>query len=139
MIFPFVIKYSKRFEFTPSNEQIVLKTLTKELKKLKIDQIEIEKHEIKFSNSLFNGQNIIHVLSPIDAGLITINKEQQNISFQFSTMRTFYIACALAVLTGIILQDKLVGVGLFFWIYGFNIIASYIRLPNLVQKFINVI
>lgn len=133
MIFPFIIKHTKQYKFSISNEDEVLKILAKEFKKLKVDQTEIKEKQLSYTNGLFNGQGKTHVLAPIDTGLITVNKNEGVITFEFSTMRTFYLSTAIAVLTGIFLQDKLIGLGLFFWVYGLNIITTVYRLPFLLK------
>ena len=139
MIFPFVITYKKKYDPNENSDSVLIQKFSKEIKKLKVDNIEVKEHQLNYTNGLFNGQGRTHVLAPIDSGAISVDSIEKTITFQFSTMRTLYITSAISVLVGVFAQDKLIGFGLFFWLYGLNVAISAYRLPYLITQLMKVL
>ena len=136
MIFPLSLKYKGKilFEINATDIETICNILENKFKELKVDKIIRKGNEIAFNNKIFNRQSNLNVLKLLDRGIIIVHDNVNEVKYEFSTKRGAIITFLMCTFFILIFQSWFVGIFLFAWLYGMNILIVTIRLNNLTRR-----
>ena len=141
-MFPFELRLRKKLgqeALDITSETVILDFFEKEFIKRKADNVRNENFELKFNNKFFSPLSGNHIMSLIDSGKIKINNKKENtveVEYVFSINSTLIAAGIIGIIFGLLTRQTFIGIIVFTWIGGMNLIITLIRQSIMLRKMV---